>query len=91
MKENFMNEIDPKKMNELISKASKELNKTPTEIKEMLEGNQVQKIVNNLSDFEKKKIMQVLNDEKKIKEILSSQRAQNMLRKLSKGKQENNG
>jgi len=74
--------INEMKKNALLQMAGKQLGKDPSEIKEKLESGQVQDIVNGLSDEQKQKLSNVLQNPQALNNLLGSEQMQNLLKSL---------
>ena len=74
--------INEMKKNALLQMAGKKLGRDPGEIKEKLESGQVQDIVNGLSDEQKQKLNNVLQNPQALSNLLGSDQVQNLLKAL---------
>jgi hypothetical protein len=64
--------ISEDKKNELIKLASQKLGKSEGELRDILEGGKVDKIMDKMSEDQKNNINKLLNDPKKLEQTMSS-------------------
>lgn len=78
------NNIDAKKMEALLSLASKKLGTDPSTLKNQLESGSFDKALGNLPKAQQAKLMQALSDPKSAEKLLSTPQAQQMYKKIQK-------
>ncbi len=76
--------IDPKKMQALISIASKKLGTDPNTLMSELENGSFDKALGNLPQSQQAKLKQALSDPRTAEKLLSTPQAQNIYKNLNK-------
>lgn len=78
------NNIDSKKIEALLSVASKKLGTDPNTLKNQLENGSFDKALGNLPQSQQAKLMKALSDPKSAEKLLSTPQAQEIYKKLQK-------
>lgn len=82
--ENSANKIPPEKLKELITLAAGKLGTTPTQLQDQLQNGSLENILKNLDPSGSQKLGELLKDQSKLSELLSSPVARSFLAKYLK-------
>lgn len=78
--------LDSKKLNELIGMASQKLGTDPQKLKAQLEKGAFDDVIKNLNSKQSNQINQLLNNPKALEQVLNTPQAQKLLRDLMGGR-----
>lgn len=83
---NNFSKIAPEKVEELIDLVSTKTGTSKESLKNYVQSGQLEKIVNNLKPNQASKLQAILSDKKAAEELLSTPKAQQLLKKILQSK-----
>ncbi|MEG1448662.1 MAG: hypothetical protein RR048_04020 [Oscillospiraceae bacterium] len=81
-----LNNINQDKLNDLLKFASKKLGTSEENLKNLSNNGNIENTVKNLKGVDMNKFNSIMNDPKKLEDVLNSPQAKNLLSKLMEGK-----
>ncbi|MGN1041539.1 MAG: hypothetical protein ACI4PJ_02230 [Acutalibacteraceae bacterium] len=77
---------DNKSIEEMLNKTSKKLGTNPDKLKDAVSKGNVNDLLKNLDNKQAGKVSKILSDKNKVSELLSSPKAQELIKKFFGGK-----